>query len=317
MEAGGVLIFHGRAAALAAPARERSALQLPPRFAEFRIEGRIGQGGMGTVYRARGADGRLVALKVTPPDRRGRLRTRHLLEVSCLARIEHPGVVRVRGAGRVGGRAWLAMDLIEAPDLGALCRQGFTRRDPVPVGRLAALGAGVANALAALDLAGVVHRDLKPANLLVRPGGDPVLVDFGLARIEDDPVRLTRTGAFVGTLDFAAPEQVLYGVSTTRSDLYALGLTLWCCLTGRSPVQESIGYARALKRCQEDPPPASAFRPQVPAELDALLAELLARDPDRRPRRPGEVALRLHLIARDLAREGDSRAQIPVKSSAS
>ncbi len=256
---------------------------------------------MGAVYRARAPDGRLVALKVAPCGSRGRPRTRSLIEASCLARLQHPSIVRVLDAGYGSGRTWIAMELIEAPNLEERMRGRIARGDRgLPIREALALFLPLANALSCLRLAEIVHRDVKPSNLVVPRDRPPVLVDFGLARVEDDPMRLTKTGAFVGTLDFAAPEQIELGRSDAASDLYSLGLCLWFAVAGAVPFEGASSYHRALRRLKEDPPRLTEVLPSAPPELAAILERLLRRDPARRIRAPGELAVRLAALGNRL-----------------
>ena len=271
----------------------------PRQYGDYRVEGPLGRGGMGTVLRARGPDGRLVALKVLPESSaESPARARFLYEVSCLQRLEHPNVVRVHGAGLVEGRPWVAMDLIDAPTLQELVFHHIRRhRQPPVLRRVLEVFASLANALAALRAAGIMHRDVKPANLMVRGDRDAVLVDFGLARIEDEHLGLTRTGEVVGTLDFIAPEQIRGQGARFESDYYATGLALWFSLAGRLPFHQLSPYLRAARRAQKDVPRIRELRPEVPVEVEELLVELLQRDPRRRLGDPGELALRLRLLA--------------------
>src|SRR5262245_12738781 len=200
----------------------------------YRIEEILGRGGMAVFYRAGGAEGQAVALKVLfpPPEAEAELRQRFEREARTAARLRHPGIVPVLEAGQAEGCAYLAMPFIEGQTLAAHLAQ------QLPQGLDEATAADIAWQIAdALDYAhrqGVVHRDVKPSNILLTPEGRAVLTDFGVAQALDDP-SLTRTGLTVGTPAYMAPEQVEgEGTVDGRADLYALGIVLYQMVTGRT-----------------------------------------------------------------------------------
>lgn len=270
----------------------------PERFGDYRLEGTLGAGGMGTVFRARDPDGRLVALKLLA-NRGGRTqRMRFRYEIACLRRLDHPNVVRVLDASAEGPRPWVAMEYVDAPNLHELTRR-VLRKTGRGLALPEALGyfEGLANALGALREAGILHRDVKPANVLVRPRGGAVLVDFGLAQSQEGGADITRSGEMVGTLDFIAPEQLQGRPASFASDLYSAGLSLWYCLAGELPFSEHPAMLRASMRFERDVPSIREFRPDVGEGVDRVLQLSLQRVPERRLGSPGELALALRALA--------------------
>jgi serine/threonine-protein kinase len=208
----------------------------------YQIEEILGSGGMAVVYRALGAEGQAVALKVLfpPPGAENELRLRFEREARTAARLRHPGIVPVLEAGQAEGCAYLAMPFIKGQTLAAR----LTEQLPQPLDE--ATAADIAWQMAdALDYAhrqGVVHRDVKPSNIMLTPEGRAMLTDFGVAQALDDS-SLTRTGLTVGTPAYMAPEQVS-GDQTVdgRADLYSLGIVLYQMVTGRTPFRGSTPH---------------------------------------------------------------------------
>src|ERR687886_2421654 len=231
-------------------------------FAGFRIEAVAGRGGMGVVYRATQlALGRPVALKLLAGDRAGDpdFRERFQRESRMAASIDHPNVIPVYAAGEEDGRLYLVMRYVGGTDLQALLRaEGALAPE-----RAADVVAQVGAALDAAHRAGLVHRDVKPANVLLS-GEHAYLSDFGLTRVVDSDTGITEAGQWIGTVDYASPEQLRGGPIDARADVYSLGCVLHAALTGRAPF--SRGTVPATMGAQlHDPPPrpsdAGAPRP--------------------------------------------------------
>ncbi|MCE9576716.1 MAG: serine/threonine protein kinase [Deltaproteobacteria bacterium] len=271
-----------------------------------RIAGRFdllsvaGRGGMGTVFRARDRrDKRNVALKVLATSAMHSV-ARFEREAAILAGIRHPNVVAYVAHGATpDGAHYLVMDWVDGEDLHARLR-----RAPQGAAASVAMAVEVARALGALHASGVVHRDLKPSNLMLGEGDRVTLVDFGVARRGDVAI-LTRTGTAIGTVGYMAPEQVR-GVRELdgRADLFALGCILHECLTGQPAFAGPSPLAARARTLLEDPVPIRALVPELPAELEALVLALLARDPARRPSDAAAVARALLAI--------DLRASAPI-----
>ena len=261
----------------------------------------IGEGGMGVIYRAR--NWKLdtpAAVKVIRPDRAcdpvaiGRF----LREVRVLGAIRHPHVVHALDADVESERLYCAMELVPGTDLGRL----LADRGALPVETACRYAAQLAEALRHISALGLVHRDLKPANVLVAADGSTVkLSDLGLARFDDPdwgPADLTRRGVMVGTPDYVAPEQIRDSrLADIRSDLYALGCTLYHMLAGRPPFGGLETIAKLHHQQTADPIPVEQLRPDVPATVAAVVRTLLAKRPRDRYQDPAEVvgALRPYL----------------------
>jgi YVTN family beta-propeller protein len=262
-------------------------------FAGHRIEGIAGRGGMGVVYRATHlALDHVVALKVIAPALADdeRFRRRFADESRIAVSIRHPNVVQIHHAGEEDGLLFVTMDLIEGTDLRGLLRQ-HGRLDPQHAVRITA---DVAGALDAAHAKGLVHRDIKPGNVLIeRPGEDGehvYLTDFGLARAVEATTGITATGAFVGTLDYVAPEQIRGQRVDARSDVYALGCVLFEMLTGNPPfAARDDKVSKMYAHLQEEPPRLRVLRPDLPGELDQAIDRALAKEPDERYPSAGDL----------------------------
>jgi tRNA A-37 threonylcarbamoyl transferase component Bud32 len=278
------------------PEAGRAAVAGPRVLGEYELLDRLAAGGMGEVYRARHRQlDKLVALKVLParaldsPERVARFRR----EMKAIGRLDHPNLVEAHDAGEQSGVVYLAMKLIDGVDLQALVRQ----RGPLPVGEACELVRQAAVGLQYLHEHGMVHRDVKPSNLMRTPQGVVKVLDLGLARwraVEEGGEDLTAAGAVMGTPDYLAPEQVRSGAVDARADLYGLGGTLFYLLTTKAPFTHRQGmYEKFKAHEQEAAPDVRSLRPEVPAELAALVARLLAKEPQDRPSTAGEVAAAL------------------------
>jgi hypothetical protein len=262
-------------------------------FAGHRIEGLAGKGGMGVVYRATHiALDHVVALKVISPAlaEDERFRRRFGEESRIAVSIRHPNVVAIHHAGEEGGLLFVTMDLIDGTDLRGLLHV-HGRMDPE---HAAAVVTEVAAALDAAHAKGLVHRDIKPGNILIEgegPGERVFLTDFGLARLVEASTGVTATGAFVGTLDYVAPEQIRGERVDARADVYALGCVLFELLTGNPPfAARDDKVAKMFAHLQEEPPRVRLTRPELPAELDLVVGRALAKDPAERYPSAGDFA---------------------------
>ncbi len=256
--------------------------------AGYRIDGTLGEGGMGTVYRATQLSlERVVALKVltaelsADPAFRERFRREGLLQ----AALDHPHIVTVFEAGEADGRLFLAMRMVEGPTLKDL----IVRRQ-LDDRRALRLLTQVAEALDAAHAKGLIHRDVKPQNVLVGAGDHAYLADFGLTKGHDD-AGMTETGQFVGTIDYISPEQARGERATARSDVYALTAVLCECLTGQVPFVRATEERVLLAHLSEPPPRLSEVRSDLPAAMDDVVARGMAKAPEDRPASAGELML--------------------------
>ena len=256
--------------------------------AGYRIESLVGRGGMGVVYRAIQLDlERVVALKVIAPELLDDddVRARFLTEARAAASVDHPNVIPVHAAGEDDGVAYIAMRYVAGDDLRALVRYG----GPFDPAGAAAIVAQAAAALDAIHRAGFVHRDVKPANLLVDRDSHVYLTDFGLAKAVFTRTGGTRTGQWVGTLDYVSPEQIRGGRIDARADVYALGGVLHFALTGRVPFDREGDEAKLWAQLSAPPPVPSAVRRGLPAQFDLAVARAMAKEPDDRYPSAGDL----------------------------
>jgi len=248
----------------------------------YRVVSLLGSGGMGQVFRVEDAtSGQALALKVLRPldsDEGDRVR-RFQREIQILTRIRHPAVLHILDWGDSPAGLYFVTELVDGEDL----KLAIRRRGPWPAPEAAALGATLADALAAAHAQGVVHRDVKPNNVMIARDGSVRLLDFGLARGAGiDLTTLTRTGTIVGTPGYMSPEQFdAHGVDE-RSDVYSLGVVLFEVLTGRLPFTGQTPIAVALAHKTETPPLPRSLRPGVPAWLERAVLRCLEKDPARR-----------------------------------
>jgi tRNA A-37 threonylcarbamoyl transferase component Bud32/DNA-binding beta-propeller fold protein YncE len=260
-----------------------SLLELGSVFAGHGVEALVGRGGMGVVYRARHLElERVVALKVIAPELLDDplIRERFLREARTAASIEHPNVIPLHYVGEEDGIAYLAMRFIDGDDVRTLVQT----RGVMPPGRAADVTTQTAAALDAIHEAGFVHRDVKPANLLVARGGHVYLTDFGLAKQIVSREGATRSGHWVGTLDYVAPEQIRGGRVDARADVYALGGVLHFMLTSHVPYDRESDEAKLWGHLTDPPPLPSRLRPELPVALDAVVERAMAKVPaDRYP----------------------------------
>jgi serine/threonine protein kinase len=250
-------------------------------LAGYRIEAMRGGGGMGVVYRAtRMADGREVALKVIAPQFADDdyFRSRFEREARLAAQLRHPHAVGVEEAGEADGRVFLAMPFVDGTDLEALIASSGGLPPPL----VARVTAQVGSALAAAHALGLVHRDVKLANVLVesRDGyAHAYLTDFGLTKHVGSTSGLTKTGIWVGTVDYAAPEQIQGGAVDARADVYALGCVLYHALTGEVPYPRRRDVSKIMAHLSEPPPAPTAAAGDVPSGFDEVVARAMAKDP--------------------------------------
>jgi serine/threonine protein kinase len=273
--------------------------------AGYRVESRIGHGGMAVVLRARDeALGRLVALKVLAPTLASDagFRERFIRESRAAATVDHPHIIPVYAAGEAGEVLYIAMRYVPGGDLrGLLHREG-----PLPAGRAGSLLHRVASALDAGHAAGLVHRDVKPGNILIDAsfGRDdhPYLADFGLAKASAATTGLTGSGHFLGTLDYCAPEQISGKGAVPQTDQYALGCVAYVMLTGSVPFPREEATAILWAHMSEAPPSLTALRPDLPPAVDQVVAKALAKAPEDRYATCGEFssALRAAFGTQDL-----------------
>jgi serine/threonine protein kinase len=303
----------------------------PVRFGDYRVLSRISEGGMGIILRGQDCvDGRIVALKTVrsarPADAVGIRR-----EIDALRRVDHPGIVQLYDDGVWSGMPWMAMELLHGQTLcqeimslwpnaaGSLLDPGPTTpprdrafrghnfgsawpaRPPVAAGRLDDVFSIVAQVCLALDHLhgrGLVHRDLKPANVMIGGNGRATLLDFGLACPAREPGAARGGGDFcIGTMEYAAPEQICGEEVDGRADIYSLGCMLYEICTGQRPFDGDTSHEIAQSQLRCEPRSLSELVVDVPCALEELVSKMLAKRPDDRPATAAEVGQRLTRIA--------------------
>jgi formylglycine-generating enzyme required for sulfatase activity/tRNA A-37 threonylcarbamoyl transferase component Bud32 len=270
---------------------------------------KLGEGGMGEVFRARHkAMGREVALKrilakrLDWPGAVGRF----LREVRAAALLSHPNVVRVFDAGEEGGVYYLTMELLRGIDLSRHLRQ----RGPLPVEEAVEYVRQACVGMQHAHEKGLVHRDLKPANLMLTDKGLVKVLDMGLALVCDAST-MTQAGGYFGTVDYMAPEQVQDSHQVDiRADVYSLGCALYHLLAGKTPFADTHPAARPAMHLSQEPPPIEQCRPCVPPRVAAVVRKMMAKDRQQRHQTPGEAAEALAaLLRRDGVSEPASGAK--------
>ena len=262
----------------------------------------LARGGMGEVWAGR--DVRLereVAVKFVrfPPGQRDEeLVRRFVRESRITARLEHPGVPAVYDVGTHEGRPYLVMQRIRGISVADLNAEYA----PLPIGWAVAIAAQVCSVLTAAHAASLVHRDLKPSNLMLDRDGGIKVLDFGLAVALDlaEYSQITRSGQTLGTPAYMAPEQIMASMSEPRSDLYALGCTLYEMLCGQAPFTGATTYQVMSRQVDERPRHPRRLRPEIPPGLERLVLDLLEKRPDDRPDSAEAVYDRLLPFVTDL-----------------
>jgi Protein kinase domain len=255
------------------------------RIAGYRLEQQIGAGGMAVVYRAVDERlGRRVALKILAPALAAdeAFRQRFIRESRAAAAVDDPHIIPVYEAGEADGVLFIAMRYVPGGDVRTLVR----RHGPMAPARAVEIISSVASALDAAHAAGLVHRDVKPANMLIDARPDRpdhvYLSDFGLSKGAMSSSWLTGTGLFLGTVDYAAPEQIDGRAVDGRTDQYALACAAFELLAGVPPFQRDQATATIWAQMSESPPPLQARRPEIPPAVDQVFAAALAKAPESR-----------------------------------
>lgn len=281
------------------------------------FEDRIGRGGMAVVYRAyQNSVSRHVALKILSLDPlmhdNDDFSQRFQQEAAVIASLEHLHILPVYGYGLVEGEfAYMAMRLLKGGSLADLLSQG-----PMELRQAVQIFVQAARGLAHAHSRGVIHRDIKPSNILLDENGNAYLSDFGLAKIQEMSLNLTRSGSLVGTPTYIAPELVRGGITSIRSDIYGMGIMLYHMLAGRPPFELSdTGVLTLLyKHVEEVPPSLSELREDIPPEIEAIILMALNKLPEDRFETADAMADALE-VATGLRASTESMPMIRVTSS--
>ncbi len=288
---------------------------------KYRLDERLGEGGMGTVYRATHLlIDRPVAVKVLNQrfveDEAAQTRFRR--EARAAGRLQHTNVAAVTDFGQTpDGLVYIVMELLEGRSL----REVLALEAPLDIARAVSLMLQIAAAVAAAHEAGIIHRDLKPGNIFIvqRRNSPPVVkvLDFGIAKLAADTVEdleahaLTQTGVMIGTPRYMSPEQCDGAKLTPAADVYSLGIILYEMLTGTTPFTGTSPIAVAVQHSSKPPPPPRELRPTIPAALEAVVLHALEKTPAARPADASEFRRELYETAQRLGLEHSGEVSAP------
>ena len=261
--------------------------------AHYRILEKIGEGGMGIVYKA--LDTRLerpVALKALPSIGDPRRKRQLIWEARAAAGLRHPNIVVVHDVTSCDDADYIVMEYIPGRPLSESLARG-----PLPIEEALRYAREIASALEAAHTAGIIHRDLKPSNILLTPEGSIKLVDFGLARLQEAESSRAGVATIAGTCGYMSPEQAQGERPTAQSDIFSFGAVLFEMVTGQRPFCGKSAAALVAAVLRDDPPNASSLTPQVPRALDKVIAQCLRKDIRRRFQHTGDVRIALEDIA--------------------
>lgn len=293
-------------AAAARAARNSAAILHPGQIlaGRFEIQEMLGIGGMGAVYKSYDHDiERTIALKCIRPElaNNPEVVQRFTQELLLARQISHKNVIRIFDVRDSGGLKFITMEYLQGRDLGSMMEE----RGKLPPGEAVEIIRQVCSGLSAAHAEGVVHRDLKPSNIMVEPSGRVVVMDFGLARAQDQDL-MTRTGAIMGTFQYMSPEQAKGQKADARSDVFTVGIILYELLTGKAPYECDSSVASLLKRTQEPAAPPSTLDSTIPRALNAIVCKCLERDVARRYQSVEEVLADLEGF-----QDGQSASRLP------
>jgi serine/threonine-protein kinase len=257
------------------------ALEPGNRLGAYRLEERLGEGGMGVVFRAiKEPEGDEVALKVLRAELSAdeTFRRRFVHEARAAGEVRHKHLVPITDAGEAEGRPYLAVAFVH----GSTLESRLSHQGPLPIADIVRVVAHVASGLDALHAAGIVHRDVKPSNVILDEAGSANLTDFGLAKGRAYTV-LTKPGMVMGTLDYLAPEMLRGTEATAASDIYALGCLTYECTAGRAPFADKSMFDLASAHLNIEPADPCANRSDAPEGLSWAILQALAKEPEKRP----------------------------------
>ena len=266
----------------------------------------LGVGGMGMVYQAVDRElGETIAIKTLKSDFMAQDDTaleRFRGEIRLARKISHRNVVRTHDIGESGGVYYITMEFVEGKSLKELIRS----HGRLPVSVVLTVGKQLARALEVAHEQGVIHRDIKPANIVVEPNGVLKVMDFGIARLAQRKEGVTQAGLVIGTPEYMSPEQLLGDDLDGRADMYAAGVVLYECLTGRTPFLADSPITLISKVLEEDAVPPMSINSEVPRSLSDLVLKTMSKDRENRPRNAGE----LHDLLAHVEQSTDKRTPI-------
>jgi serine/threonine protein kinase len=278
-------------------------------FGNYRIDDKLGEGGMGVVYRATDTElGRAVAIKTlltdASLDQEG-LAARFLREAKAASRLQHPSIVTIHHFGVEGNTRYIVMEYVEGKTL-----KKIIGNEPMPISTLLEVAIQVADGLAMAHEKGVIHRDMKAENVMVTTRGQVKILDFGLAKLNEpaqttttddaETVYKTQEGLAIGTVSHMSPEQALGREVSDRSDIFSLGVVLYEMSTGKMPFSGSSAQVTLARILDAEPQPVTRLNPDLPPELDVLIRHCLSKNKNYRPS-ADEVVTRLKNIQASLS----------------
>jgi serine/threonine protein kinase/tetratricopeptide (TPR) repeat protein len=279
-------------------------------ISHYRIIEKLGQGGMGVVYKAEDVQlGRTVALKFLPRHVLGdpNERARFLQEARAAAVLHHPNICTIHEIDSVDDQTFIAMTCVEGENLHDRIAKG-----PLPLVDAVTFALQLSNALHEAHSKGVVHRDLKPSNVIISEAGHAILMDFGLAKLRG-VTRITQAGTTLGTVGYMSPEQAQGKDVDHRSDIWSLGVILFEMITGRQPFSGDNQSAVIFAIGQSPVPPLTSLRSDVPMELERIVGKMLAKDREERYQTIDDVRVDLKAVRKGLRGESQSNHSVADK----
>ncbi|HTY36027.1 MAG TPA: protein kinase [Bacteroidota bacterium] len=280
------------------------------RISHYQIIEKLGEGGMGVVYKAQDTSlDRLVALKFLPNEfsASGTDGSRFFQEARAAASLNHPNICTIHGIEEIDGRKFIVMEFVDGQTL-------QEKKSSLSLKQSIDVGIQIAEGLAAAHEKGIVHRDIKPENIMLRKDGRVQIMDFGLARLAGAS-RLTKEGTTVGTAGYMSPEQIQGMETDHRSDIFSLGVILFEMFSGTPPFKGVHETAIAYEVVNVESLPPSSVRAEIPPDLDAIVLGCLEKDPNERSQSAKQIALDLNRFKRSSSKARLSRA-MPARSAA-
>src|SRR5258706_1957109 len=283
-------------------------------ISHYKILEKLGEGGMGIVYKAEDTKlKRIVALKFLPPHLSAseQDKARFIQEAQAASALNHPNVCTIHDIQEHDRQMFMVMEFVDGQTL-------IEKKDTISFKQAIDTGIQVSDGLAAAHEKGIVHRDIKPENIMIRKDGIAQIMDFGLAKLRASGskiTRLTKEGSTVGTAGYMSPEQVQGQDTDHRSDIFSLGVLLYELLTGQLPFKGVHETALAYEIVNVDAPPMSSIKPDIDPSLDSIILECLEKDPNERTQSVKQVSIDLKRFKRESSRSRASRitAAIPVR----
>jgi serine/threonine protein kinase len=280
-------------------------------LSNYKIIGKLGKGGMATVYKAHELSlNRVVALKVLSPqlsEDKDYIK-RFQREAQAAAQLNHPNIVQVYAIGEEKGLYYFAMEYIKGKSLAHIKKE----KGVLAPEKAVTIIKQVAEALAEAHGAGLVHRDIKPSNIMIDSLGRAKVTDFGIAYVSHAQTKLTREGSIIGTPEYLSPEQCEGKTVDQRSDIYSLGVTLYEVLTGKTPYEADTPVSMLMKIVKGDFPPISEVSPNVPASLRDIVEKMMQTDPNKRYANMEEVKKAFEGFEKSAFPSGQPAEKMPV-----